>query len=106
MRSRTARGHAHPCARLARAPRHRLSQQLDLAGVGPDEAEAQLERGGLARAVGSEQAEALAGRDREVHAADHLQRAERLAQAARGEAAHFQLETTMPRRRCSLRWKK
>jgi hypothetical protein len=93
-------------ASLSRAARHRMVEQLDLAGVRPDEPEAELERSGLAGPVGPEEPEAFSGNDGEVDAAHHLQRAERLAQATRAERRHFQLARTMARRTWSLRWKK
>src|SRR6185503_6072713 len=97
-----------PC--FARTTRHGLPEELDLAGVGLDQAEAELERGGLARAVRAEQAEAFAGRDREIDARHHLERAVGLAQGVRGERVwrvpYFQFAWTIRLRRCSLRWKK
>src|ERR1043166_8465346 len=98
----------HPDAqpRLARPPRHRLAEQLDVAGIRRDQAKAQPQRGRLAGAVGPEQTEALPGRHGEVHAAHDLQRAERLAQGANLENGHFQFEVTIVRSTCSLRWKK
>ena len=53
-------------ARFARGLGHRLADHLDLPAVGIDEAEAAAQRRGLARAVGAEQAEALAAADGEA----------------------------------------
>ena len=52
--------------RRAVVPPQRRPRTLDLAGVGRREPFADLDGGGLARAVGTEQAEALAGTDLEV----------------------------------------
>src|SRR5882672_1152428 len=62
--------------------RHGALHQLDRAPVGLDQAEAQPQRRGLARAVRAEQPEALARRDREAHARDDLLAAVGLAQPA------------------------
>ena len=53
------------------------------AGVGPDEGGDGADEGGLARAVGPEQGDELAGLDGEVEAVEGLDGAEALGQAAR-----------------------
>src|SRR5262249_12127700 len=59
---------------------HAALHQLDRARVGLDQAQAQPQRGRLARAVGAEQAEAFPGRDGEAHTRDDLLAAVGLAQ--------------------------
>ena len=72
-------------ARLACGLRHRLADHLDRAAVGIDESEAAAQRRRFARAVGPEQAEALAAADRERQSAHDLLAAVALAQAVDGE---------------------
>jgi hypothetical protein len=96
------RHHADLGARLARACRHRVAEQLDLACIRLGQAKAQPQRRGLARAIGSEQAEAFARRDLEIQAADDLERAVALAQGACLQGAHAQCDWTSPRRMLSL----
>jgi hypothetical protein len=79
------RHHADLHARLARVPRHLDAGQFDAAAVGLDQAEQQSERGGLAGAVGAEQAEAFAAPDVQVKTAHHFGVA-----VALGEATHLQ----------------
>jgi hypothetical protein len=62
-----------------------VAEQLDLARVRIGEAQAEAQRGGLARAVGAEQSEAFARRDLEVDAAHDL-----LASVALAQALHLQ----------------
>ena len=82
-------GHdAHPDAALARRLRHRVAEQRDGAFVRRREAEQHAQRGGLARAVGPEQAEALAALELEVEARDDLAPVVALAQAAGGKDTH------------------
>jgi hypothetical protein len=53
---------------LAPAARQREAEELDVAGVGFDQTECEAQRGGLPSAIGSEQAEALAGMQLEIDA--------------------------------------
>jgi len=66
-------------ARLPRPLRHRQAEHLHAAAVRVGEAEQQAQRGGLARPVGAEQAEALARLDGEVDARHHFDVAVTLA---------------------------
>ena len=61
------------------------AEQLDLAGVGVGEAFADLDGGGLAGAIGAEQAEALAAVDFEIEAIDGDHIGEGFAQGAEEE---------------------
>ena len=74
--------------------------------IGLDQPEAELERGGLARAVRAEQAEAFSRRHCEVDAGDDFKRAVRLAQPARRAARSTPVGLTTRASTCSLRWKK
>src|ERR1700694_4727464 len=62
-----------------------MAHDLDLALVGRDRAEQHQQRCGLARTVGAEQTDALAGVHGEVDAVDRLHVPELLAQTARVE---------------------
>ena len=76
-------------SRNARPPRARVvAEHLDLAGVGVAEALQDLDRRGLARAVGSEQREHLAFLDPEVEAPHGVDVAVRLAQALHLDRHH------------------
>jgi hypothetical protein len=75
------RHHADAAPRLARLRRHRQTEHLDIPAIGLDQPEAQAQRRGLARAVGPEQAEALARPQLEVHPGHHFEVAVALAQA-------------------------
>jgi len=65
--------------------RHRNAGQFDAAAVGFDQPQQQPQGGGLAGAVGAEQAEALAAPHVQVDPAHHFG-----AAIAFGEAAHLQ----------------
>ena len=84
-----------------------MVEEAYFAGVGIGEAEAQPQRGGLARAIRAEQSEAFAARHVQVDAADDFLLAEPLSQSAdlqRGlRPAHFQAFWTMARSTCSRR---
>ena len=81
---------ADAAARFARSCRDGLAEQLNVACVRVREAEAQAQRGGLARAVGTEKAEAFARRYVEVDAGHDFQIAVALAQRPRAQRAHAQ----------------
>ena len=67
---------------LGAAARQSVTAQLDGALVGGDGAQQHEQRGGLARAVGPEEADALAGRDGDADAIDGVHIAEALHQVA------------------------
>ncbi len=100
------RHHAHPDATLPRGLGNRESQQADAARVRAREPEQHAKRGGLARAVGTQQPVALAARDLQVDARHHLAPAIPLANAARRKNGHRIQRETISRSTCSLRWKK
>ncbi|CAG4918874.1 unnamed protein product [Acidocella sp. C78] len=84
-------------ARIARrAERHLLAAEPDRAGIGPVHAGNHLHQGGLAGPVVANHAEHLAGGHFERHAAQHLDRAEPLVDAAHLEGGHAHAVISVP----------
>ncbi len=75
-------GEADDAAHRDRLLDHVVAGHPDDAGVGPDEGGDGADEGGLARAVGPEQGDELAGLDGQVEAVEGLDGAEALGQAA------------------------
>src|SRR5262249_31406435 len=69
-------------------PCHRLPVEQDLPRAGPQRAGDQAEQRGLARAVGADHAEDLAGAEREIDAIERGEASEASGQAAGREQRH------------------
>jgi hypothetical protein len=79
------RHHANAFAGFSSLARHVMAEHADAAAVGAGQAETQSQGRGLARAIGTEQAETFAGLQREVNAAHDFLAAVGLAQSRRNE---------------------
>ena len=82
------RHYTDPCARLASLLRQDMAEQFHHAGIGADQAEGEAQGGGLAGAVGAEQAMAAAGSQFQVEAIHHGGIAVAFAQAGQFQGRH------------------
>src|SRR5262245_2067433 len=97
---------AEAADRVGPEPGERAPAEPHVAGVGLEEAGQQVERGGLARAVGADEPEDLALGHRQVEAAHRLDAAEALGQPARLEqrARAHRTPPPGPSARRTTRW--